>query len=521
MTEALGQGEVRWGSPAARGVLTATILGSGMAFLDGTVVNIALPRIGDEFDASVSGLQWILDGYLLSLAALILIAGSLGDRYGRRRIYLLGVAWFGVSSVLCGLAVNTEMLVASRVLQGVGGALLTPGSLAIIQSSFVRGDRARAIGAWSGLGGIAGATGPLIGGLLVQAWSWRLAFLVNVPIALLCVWFTRRFVPESCDRQLDGHPDVFGSALGALGLAGLTAALVEGPGRGFGDPLVSGSLAVGAVALVSFVLVQRRSRDPLVPPDLFADRTFVVANALTFVVYAALGGVMMLFVLQLQTSLGYSPTAAGLAGLPMSMMMLLFSSRSGKLAQRLGPRWFLVVGPVVLAAGMALLTMVVAGATYWLVVLPAVLVFGLGLVIVVAPVTATVLAAAADRHAGVASGVNNAIARTGGLLAVAVLPAAVGLSGEAYADPAALTSSWQAAMWLCAGLCVVGGLLALGVRDDVLTPAAEPEPVEEVELWRTPEAPRPGECLHCGILSPPTHVVPNHPEPESRPDTAA
>lgn len=521
MTATPSQGEVRWGSPMARGVLTATILGSGMAFLDGTVVNIALPRIGDEFDASVSDLQWILDGYLLSLAALILVAGSLGDRYGRRRIYLLGVTWFGVSSVLCGVAVNAEMLVASRVLQGIGGALLTPGSLAIIQSSFVRGDRARAIGAWSGLGGIAGATGPLIGGLLVQAGSWRLAFLVNVPLALLCVWLTRRYVPETRDAQLDGRPDVFGSALGALGLAGLTAALVEGPGRGAGDPLVVGSLVVGVVALASFVLVQRRSRHPLVPPDLFADRTFALANALTFVVYAALGGVMMLFVLQLQTSLGYSPTAAGLAGLPMSVMMLLFSSRSGKLAQRFGPRWFLVVGPVVLAAGMAMLTMVVPGTAYWLVVLPAVLVFGLGLVIVVAPVTATVLAAAADRHAGVASGVNNAIARTGGLLAVAVLPAAVGLSGEAYADPAALTSAWQLAMWLCAGSCVVGGLLALGVRNDVLTPAEEPEVVGEPELWRTPEAPKPGECLHCGILTPPTHVVPGPTNPESRPNTAA
>lgn len=499
MTAASVEGEVSWGSPAARGVLTATILGSGMAFLDGTVVNIALPRIGEEFGASVSGLQWILDGYLLSLAALILVAGSLGDRYGRRRVFLVGVVWFGVSSVLCGVALNTEMLVASRILQGIGGALLTPGSLAIIQSAFVRDDRARAIGAWSGLGGIAGAVGPLVGGLLVQAWSWRLAFLVNVPIALACVWFTTRFVPESCDRDLGGRPDVTGSVLAALGLAGVTAALVEGPARGFGDPLVFVSLVVGVVGMVSFVLVQRHSRSPLVPPDLFTDRTFVVANALTFVVYAALGGVMMLFVIQLQTSLDYSPTAAGLAGLPMSVMMLLFSARSGKLAQRYGPKWFLVVGPMVLAAGMILLTMVVAGASYWLVVLPSMLVFGLGLVIVVAPVTATVLAAAPDRHAGVASGVNNAIARTGGLLAVAVLPAAIGLRGESYADPAALTSSWQLAMWLCAALAVLGGLLAFGVRNDVLGgPAPE-----------RPQAPAPGECLHCDIVGPPTHVVPD------------
>lgn len=516
MTADLSQGEVRWGSPAARGVLAATILGSGMAFLDGTVVNIALPRIGEEFDASLAGLQWILDGYLLSLAALILIAGSLGDRYGRRRIYLLGVTWFGVSSVLCGLAVSTEMLVAARVLQGIGGALLTPGALAIIQSSFVRADRARAIGAWSGLGGIAGAAGPLIGGLLVQVWSWRLAFLVNVPVALLCVWFTRRFVPESCDQQLDGRADVWGSVLGALGLAGVTAALVEGPARGFADPLVLVSAVVGAAALAAFVLVQRRSRDPLVPPDLFVNRTFVAANALTFVVYAALGGVMMLFVLQLQTSLGYSPTAAGIAGLPISVLMLLLSARMGKVAQRFGPRWFLVAGPLVIAVAMVMYVQVTPGASYLLVVLPATVVFGLGLVLVVAPVTATVLAAAADRHAGVASGVNNAIARTGGLLAVAVLPAAAGLSGAAYADPEALTAGWQLAMWLCAGLCVVGGAIAVGIRNDVLelggAPEAPPEPVS------ASDSPHPGECLSCDIVGPPTHIIPVR---QDRPGTAA
>jgi EmrB/QacA subfamily drug resistance transporter len=494
-----------------------------MAFLDGTVVNIALPRIGEEFGASVSGLQWILDGYLLSLAALILIAGSLGDRYGRRRVYLLGVAWFGVSSVLCGLAWSTEVLVAARVLQGIGGALLTPGALAIIQSSFVRADRARAIGAWSGLGGIAGAVGPLLGGVLVQLWSWRLAFLVNVPIALLCVWFTRRHVPESCDEQMGGHPDIFGSVLGALGLAGVTAALVEGPGRGFADPLVLGSVVVGAVCLVSFVLVQRRSHDPLVPPDLFVNRTFTVANALTFVVYAALGGVMMLFVLQLQTSLGYSPTAAGLSGLPISVLMLLLSAQSGKAAQRYGPKWFLVLGPMVIAAALLLYTQVKPGASYLLLVLPATALFGLGLVLVVAPVTATVLASAADRHAGVASGVNNAIARTGGLLAVAVLPAAAGLSGSAYKDPVALTDGWQMAMWLCAALCVVGGIMALGVRNDVLSaaPAQPAEPVAEpapepaaravVPVGARPgadDSPHPGQCFSCGIVGPPTHITP-------------
>jgi EmrB/QacA subfamily drug resistance transporter len=491
-----GVGEVRWASPVARGILAATILGSGMAFLDGTVVNIALPHIGAEFDAGVAGLQWIINGYLLTLAALILVAGSLGDRYGRRRVYLVGVAWFALSSLLCGVAVNTEMLVAARILQGIGGALLTPGALAIIQSSFHREDRARAIGAWSGLGGIAGAIGPLVGGLLVQAWSWRLAFLINLPLGLAVIWLTRKFVPESLDSSMTGHPDVWGSVLGVIGLAGVTTALVEGPDRGTGDPLVLGGAVLGVACLVAFVVLQTRQRNPLVPPDIFANRTFVVANLLTFVVYAALGGVMMLFVMQLQVSLGYEPTLAGLASVPISVIMLVLSARSGKLAQRYGPRPFLVAGPLVIAVALIMYTRVTPGASYLFTVLPAVVVFGLGLTAVVAPVTATVLASAEDRHAGVASGVNNAIARTGGLLAVAILPAAAGLTGESYADPDAMTAGWQMAMWLCAGLCVVGGVLALWVRNDVLAPA--PEPAAGLA--------EPGECFSCGVTGPPTQI---------------
>jgi EmrB/QacA subfamily drug resistance transporter len=501
-TPAANGGVVQWGTPTARWVLLTTILGSGMAFLDSTIINVALPKIGEELDASVAGLQWILDGYMLALAALILIAGSLGDRYGRRKVFTLGVAWFGAASVLCGVAQSTWMLVAARVLQGIGGALLTPGSLAIIQSAFVREDRARAIGAWSGLGGIAGAVGPLVGGLVVQAWSWRLAFLINVPLAVVCFVVARRHVPESCDQTMGGRPDVLGSVLGALGLAGLTAALVEAPGRGAGDPVVLAAGIVGVLALAGFVVLQTRQHDPLVPPDVFADRTFVVANALTFVVYAALGGVMMLFVMQLQVSLGYSPTVSGISGLPITIILLLLSARSGKLAQRFGPRPFLVAGPIVIALGMVLLTRVAPGASYLGSVLPAVTVFGLGLACVVAPVTATVLASAEDRHAGVASGVNNAIARTGGLLAVAVLPAVAGLTGDSYTDPTALTAGWRIAMWVCAGLCALGGLLALGIRNDVL--AAEPTPAE------VPESPRPGECFHCGVEGPPVHVEPVH-----------
>lgn len=487
---------VAWGSGQARGVLVATILGSGMALLDSTIVNVALPRIGTELGASVAGLQWILDGYLLALASLILVAGSLGDRYGRRRVFVVGVVWFGAASVLSGLAVSTVMLVVTRVLQGIGGALLTPGSLAILETTFRREDRARAIGAWSGLGGIATALGPLLGGLLVQVWSWRLAFFINVPIAVACVWFAHRYVPESRDETTTGRPGLVSSALCAAGLAGVTAALVEAPGRGASDTVVVVAAVAGVVALAAFVRLQFTSADPLVQPSLFGDRTFTVANGLTFVVYAALGGVLWLLVLQLQVSLGYSPIAAGSASLPITAIMLLLSGRSGALAQRIGPRVQLVVGPLVIAVGILLMTRIVPGTSYVGTVLPAVTVFGLGLATVVAPVTATVLAAAPERQAGVASGVNNAIARAGTLLAIAVLPAIAGLTGAGYANPVALTAGWRTALVVCAGLCVVGGLLGFLARNDVL--AGAPEPVRE--------HPEPGECFHCAVTSPPTYV---------------
>jgi EmrB/QacA subfamily drug resistance transporter len=476
---------IAWGTPRARAVLATTILGSGMAMLDGTIVNVALPRIGAEFAASVTDLQWILNGYLLALASLILIAGSLGDRFGRRRVYVIGVVWFGVTSLLCGAAWSVPVLVVARVLQGVGAALLTPGALAILQSSFNREDRSRAIGAWSGLSGVATAIGPLVGGLLVQAWSWRLAFLVNLPVAAVCVWLALRSVPESRDESA-GHPNYLSALVGAAGLALLTGGIVE-------QSYVATIL--GLVAMAAFGVLQKRSADPLVPVELFNNRTFLLSNVLTFLVYAALGGVMVLLVLQLQISLGYSPTASGLASVPITIIMLLASSTSGKIAQRNGPRWQLVFGPIVIGLGMLLLRNAAPGSTYLTGVLPGVLVFGLGLAAVVAPVTATVLASAPDHHAGVASGVNNAVARTGSLLAMAVLPAAVGLTGEDYRNPAVMTSGWQLALVLCAVAAIAGGLLALGVDNRVL--ATEHE---------QPDNPHPGDCLHCGVEGPPTHV---------------
>ncbi|WP_082860444.1 MFS transporter [Alloactinosynnema sp. L-07] len=467
-----------------------------MAMLDGTVVNVALPRIGAELGASVAGLQWIINGYLLALASLILIAGALGDRYGRRKVFLIGVVWFGAASVLCGLAGSTGTLIAARALQGIGGALLTPGSLSILQSVFHKEDRARAIGSWSALGGIAAAAGPLVGGLLVQVWSWRLAFLINVPVAVACVWLALKFVPETRDEDGNGRVDWLGSAIGAVGLAGITVALIGLP-AGTPEWVEFPVFIGGLVFMLEFIRGQWKWDHPLIPPALFRDRTFAISNALTFVVYAALGGVMMLMGLQLQISLGYSPTAAGIASVPITIVMLLLSSRFGALASKYGPRWFLVGGPLLVAAAMLMLMRVGPGSTYLGSVLPAVTVFGLGLAVVVAPVTATVLAAAPDRYAGVASGVNNAVARTGGLLAVAVLPAAAGLTGAAYTDPTALTSSWRTALLICAGLCVVGGLLALGVRGNVLA-----------VVDHAPDCPHPGDCLHCSVDAPPTHVKP-------------
>ncbi|MFP5321782.1 MAG: MFS transporter [Acidimicrobiia bacterium] len=456
------------GDVAGRWVLVATILGSGMALLDSTVVNVALPAIGDDLGADVAGLQWTVNGYLLPLAALILVGGAFGDRYGRRQVFTIGVAWFAVASVLCAVAPTTEALVGARVLQGVGGALLTPNSLAIVQASFRREDRGTAIGAWSALGGIAAAVGPLLGGWLVDAVSWRAVFLINVPMAAV-VLVAGRHVPESRDEGAARHPDLPGAAAAVLGLGGVTFALIEAPERGATAALVLAAAGVGVLALVAFVVVERRQASPMLPLGIFSSRQFTAANAVTFVVYGALGGVFFLLVVHLQGSLGYSPLEAGAASLPITMLMLVGSPAAGKLAQRIGPRRPLTLGPLGIAAGMLLMVRIERGAGYVEAVLPAVLVFGVGLALTVAPVTATVLAAAEDRHAGVASGVNNAVARAAGLLAVAVLPVAAGLSGAAYEDPEALTDGFRIAVLITAALAAAGGVIAaLTIDDSVL-----------------------------------------------------
>jgi EmrB/QacA subfamily drug resistance transporter len=466
---------VRFGEPAGRWVVLATVLGSGLAMLDATVVNVALPRIGTDLDADLAGLQWTLNGYTLTLAAFILLGGSLADRLGRRRIFIIGTVWFAAASALCGLAPNVETLIAARALKGVGGALLTPGSLAIITASFVAADRGRAIGAWSGLGGIAGAAGPFVGGWIVEAASWRFVFLVNLPLAAVVVLVAARHVPESVDPTATGRLDVTGAVLGAVGLAGVTYASISAGERGL-DPAVLAAGLVGLAALVAFVVVERRTAAPLVPPGLFASRQFTVTNVVTFAIYAAFGAVFFLLVLHLQVVAGFSPLAAGTAMLPTTLLLLLLSARSGALAARIGPRLPMAAGPLVSAAGLLLTLRIGPEASYVGDVLPGVLVFGLGLALLVAPLTAAVMAAAPDEHAGAASGVNNAVARTAGLLAVALLPPLAGLTGEVYRDPDAFADGFRMAMMLCAGLLVVGGLLSAAfVRNDVARLAAGPD----------------------------------------------
>jgi EmrB/QacA subfamily drug resistance transporter len=460
-------GAVQLGTAPGRWVLLATVLASAMALLDATAINVALPTIGADLGSSLAGLQWSVTGYTLALASLILLGGALGDRYGRRRVFVTGVVWFAAASLVCGLAQSTGQLVAARVVQGIGGALLTPGSLAIIQSSFRPVDRARAIGLWSALGGVAGLLGPSFGGFLVDAVSWRWVFGVNAPLAVLTLLATRH-VPESRDPTAHGRFDVPGAVLCALALAGLTYALIAAGNDPGGTPVVvAGVVALAAGA--AFVVRERRTADPMLPPAVFADRQFTGANLSTLAVYGALGGASFFLVLQLQTVLGYDATLAGAAMLPSTLALILLSARAGALAQRIGPRWPMTVGPLVAATGMLLLTQVGAGSPYWTGVLPGSLLLGLGMSLVVAPLTATVLGAAPGALAGVASGVNNAVARAAQLLAVAALPVAVGLSGDDYAHPAVFSAGFTAAMAACAVLMALGGLVAWAtIRADVL-----------------------------------------------------
>jgi EmrB/QacA subfamily drug resistance transporter len=464
-----------------------------MAFLDGTIVTVALPRIGDDLDVSLSDLQWTLNAYMITLAGLLLLGGALGDRYGRRRIFVLGVVWFTAASLLCGAAPTGGTLIAARALQGIGGALLTPGSLALIQSSFQPGERAKAIGLWSGLGGVATAVGPFVGGWLVDGPGWRWIFFINVPFAAV-VLFLARYIPESRDWQASGRFDLTGAALAALALGGVTYALIQRTGV---------AAALGVVAGALFVWWERRAVRPMLPLGIFRSSLFTAVNLVTLCLYAAMGGVFFLLPTQLQNGMGYSALAAGVASLPVTVLLTVLSGPAGALAQRIGPRLPMTLGPLVAAAGLAMLYRVHPGGSYWPDVFPAVVVQGLGISLFVAPLTATVLASVEVRRAGVASGVNNAAARVAQLLAVAALPLLIGLSSNQYRDVTALDAAFGVAVLICAGLMVAGAAISFFTVPDELVPAEAGEELSKPQCTR-----------HCAVSAPPLEPAPEHDEPD-------
>ncbi len=455
-----GPVQLAFGTSRGRWVIAATVLGSGIASLDATVVGIALPTIGRTFHSGVGTLQWVVSGYSLTLAAFLLLGGSLGDRMGRKRIFSIGIVWFAVASACCGFAPNAGTLIAARVLQGVGGALLAPASLAILQASFQPDDRSRAIGAWSGLGGVATAAGPLLGGYLIVAASWRWVFFINLPVAVVVLLVTARHVPESRDPSTAGHVDFLGAGLAVLFLAGLTYGLIAAPGHGWTSPAVIVSLLLAAVTGPAFLWVEHVGANPMLPLGVFRSRQFSGANAVTFAVYGALGGALFLLPVELQLVVGYSPLESGLALLPVTIIMLLFSARSGQLAARIGPRLQMTAGPFVVGAGLLLLTRATHSGSYLVQVLPAVLLFGIGLAITVAPLTSTAMGAAPAEHAGVASAVNNVVARAAGLLAVAILPLLAGITGAAALAPEHFADGFRNAMIIAGLTSAAGGLIA-------------------------------------------------------------
>ena len=411
-------------SPSARRwVLATAILGSSMAFIDGTVVNVALPAIQNQLHASLHQVQWVVESYALLLGALLLLGGALGDRFGRRRIFVLGVAVFGVASVLCGLSGDVQQLIAARALQGVGAALLVPGSLALISASFPESERGQAIGTWAGFSGITAAVGPVIGGWLIDHYSWAWAFLVNAPLAALIVAMAVLRVPESRDPRAVGQLDWVGSALVTLGLGGIVFAFIEGPARQWTSPVVIGALALGAAAMGGFLVWLKRVQQPMLPLHFFRDPVFAGANALTLLVYAALGGGLFFVPLALIQVHGLSATAAGAALLPFILIMFALSPWAGRLADRVGPRKPLAIGPLIAAAGFVVLALPSTAANYWSGFLPGIVVLGIGMSITVAPLTTAVMNAAGADAAGVASGINNAVSRVAAVLAIAALGA--------------------------------------------------------------------------------------------------
>ncbi len=449
-------------------MLATTVLGSGMVFLDSTVVNIALPTIDHDLNGGTTGLQWTVDAYLVTLTALLLLGGTLGDRFGRRRMFRVGLVAFTVASVASGAAPSMIALIVARGVQGIGGAMLVPGSLAILSSSFHPDDRAWAIGAWSGMAGVATAIAPFLGGWLIDAVTWRAVFFINVPLAAFALWMSSR-APESRDDEAAPRVDYAGAAVGSLALAGIAYALIES-GSGVGTVEV-GAGAVGIVGLVAFVVIEMHSMHPMLPLGIFRSRQFSGANLTTLTMYGGLGGATFLVVLQLQIVLGFSALQAGATLLPLSLFLLLFSAGMGRLSVRIGPRLPMTVGPLVAAAGMAWFATVGAHTSFVPTILGAAVVFAIGLVFTVSPLTATAMGALEDHLAGLASGVNNAVARGAGLLAVAFLPAVVGL--RVNGPVTAFDTAYRHAILICAGLCLVGGVVSWAtIRNPVSTEAS-------------------------------------------------
>jgi EmrB/QacA subfamily drug resistance transporter len=473
---------LRYRSAQGRWVVAAMILGSSVAGIDSTVVAVALPAIGRNLHVGFQDLQWTVTSYTLTLASLILLAGSLSDRWGRRRVFLAGLGWFTLASVLCAAAPSIGWLIAARAVQGIGGALMTPASLAIIEATFQPGDRTRAIGTWAGFSGVSSAIAPFLGGWLLEAGSWRWIFLINVPVAAAVAWTTLRHVPESRDTSRSGSADWPGALAGAAALAAIAYAIIVLPSGGIRSPRFAAAAVLALLSSAAFVVTERRASHPMLPPAIFRPAQFRAANAVTFVINGALGGFAFVFIPALEIVAGYSPVVAGSALVPVTVVTLLLSGASGRLAQRIGPRTPLVAGCLLCTVASMLAVRIGSHAGYWTVVLPVALLFGLGLASLLPPLTASAMNSAPDSLAGLASGVNNAVARVAGLLWIAALPPITGLTGAAYTDPMQFRSSFAQISWICAAAFTCAAVLAA----TFITGPGRPTPVRRPALIQTP-----------------------------------